>query len=83
MVTYYMRSTIPKKLESPVLSRESFHLPIQDRHLNIHEYQVWLRPLLCVSFHQVVESFFSVPDCVDREPKFLDSLDSNLLIDCA
>ena len=56
-------------------------IAIEDRHLNVHENNVGFRMRIRFGFEEVVKGFSTVPYRVDREAKFLNSLQSDLLID--
>jgi hypothetical protein len=64
-------------------------ITIQYRHLDVHEYEGWDRILFLLfrretrrrSFEKIFQCFSSIPNCAGGEPKSLDKLERNLLVD--
>ena len=57
------------------------YLPVQYRHLYIHQNHIWLHMLGSETLLQVVKSFLAVPYCRRREAKLLNRPQRDLLVD--
>lgn len=55
-------------------------IAVEDRHLAVHEDDIWFGVSGAGSFQQIVESFFAIPYRIHREPDLFDCLESNLLV---
>lgn len=55
-------------------------IAVEDRHLAVHEDYIRFWAGRAGSFQQIVESFLAIPHRTHGEPKFLDRLESDLLV---
>jgi hypothetical protein len=56
---------------------------IDYRHLNIHQYDVWLGLFACLGRLQIFEGFLAIPYSIYFKPEFLNRFSGNLLVDRA
>ena len=56
---------------------------VQDRHLNVHEYDIGFWSRCRWREEEVVKGFPTIPNGRNREAELTDGFDSDLLIDCA
>ena len=56
-------------------------IAVEDRHLAVHEDDIWFWVSRAGSFQQIVESFLAIPYRIHGESEFSDCLESDLLVD--